>query len=48
MTLDIVWILKIKKLGWKPKMRIEDKIQNINNWYKKNINRFKNRFEWEF
>ena len=36
---------KIKKLGWKPKMRIEDKIQNINNWYKKNINRFKNRFE---
>ena len=36
---------KIKKLGWKPKVKVEDKIFEINNWYKKNINRFKKRFE---
>ena len=36
---------KIKKLGWKPKIKVEDRIQNINNWYIKNIDRFKNRFE---
>ncbi len=34
---------KIMKLGWKPKTRIEDKISEINNWYKKNILRFKKR-----
>ena len=37
--------VKIKKLGWKPKVKVEDKIFEINNWYKKNINRFKKRFE---
>ncbi len=36
---------KIRKLGWKPKIKVEDRIQNINNWYIKNIDRFKNRFE---
>ena len=35
---------KIKKLGWKPKVKVEDKIFEINNWYKKNISRFKKRF----
>ena len=35
---------KIMKLGWKPKTNFEDKINEINNWYKKNIHRFKNRF----
>ncbi len=34
---------KIMKLGWKPKTKIEDKITEINNWYKKNITRFKKR-----
>ena len=34
---------KIMKLGWKPKTKIEDKILEINNWYKKNISRFKKR-----
>ena len=34
---------KIMKLGWKPKTKIEDKIYEINLWYKKNISRFKNR-----
>ncbi len=34
---------KIKKIGWKPKNKIEDKISEINNWYKKNISRFQNR-----
>mgnify|MGYP001443175897 CR=1 FL=1 len=34
---------KIMKLGWKPKTKIEDKISEINNWYKKNISRFKKR-----
>ena len=34
---------KIMKLGWKPKTKIEDKISEINSWYKKNILRFKNR-----
>ena len=36
---------KIKKLGWKPISKVEDKIFEINNWYKENIHRFKNRFE---
>tara|TARA_Y100000590_G_C15524022_1_gene940492 strand:+ start:81 stop:1043 length:963 start_codon:yes stop_codon:yes gene_type:complete len=35
---------KIKKLGWEPKTKVEDKIFEINNWYKENINRFKKRF----
>ncbi len=34
---------KIKKIGWKPTTKIEDKIFEINSWYKKNINRFKKR-----
>jgi len=34
---------KIKKIGWKPKNKIEDKISEINNWYKKNISRFQDR-----
>ena len=34
---------KIKKIGWKPTTKIEDKIYEINSWYKKNINRFKKR-----
>ena len=36
---------KIKKLGWKPKFNVEDKIFEINEWYKRNINRFKKKFE---
>ena len=36
---------KMTKLGWKPLVKVEDKIEEINDWYKKNINRFKNRFE---
>ena len=36
---------KIKKLGWKPIVKVEDKIEEINNWYKENIQRFKKRFE---
>ena len=36
---------KIKKLGWKPSTKVEDKITQINTWYKKNIKRFKKRFE---
>jgi len=36
---------KIKKIGWKPKAKVEDKIFEINNWYKKNLFRFKKRFE---
>ena len=34
---------KIKRLGWKPKTKIEDKISEINDWYIKNISRFKKR-----
>ena len=34
---------KIKKLKWKPKYTLEDKIIEINNWYKKNINNYKKR-----
>ena len=30
---------KIKKLGWKPKTRVEEEIENIIGWYKKNIKR---------
>ena len=36
---------KIMKLGWRPKIKVEDKITEINNWYKENISRFKKRFE---
>ncbi len=36
---------KLKKLGWKPLVKVEDKISEINIWYKNNINRFKKRFE---
>ena len=36
---------KMKKLGWEPKYKLEDKIQEINNWYKINLERFKKRFE---
>ena len=28
---------KIKKLGWKPITKVEDKILEINDWYKRNI-----------
>ena len=34
---------KLKKLKWKPKFRLEDKIIEINDWYKKNINIYKKR-----
>ncbi len=34
---------KIMKLGWKPTNKIEDRISEINLWYKKNITRFKKR-----
>ncbi len=34
---------KIKTLNWRPKFKLEDKIIEINNWYKKNINLYKNR-----
>ncbi len=34
---------KIKKIGWKPINKIEDKISEINNWYKKNISQFQYR-----
>ena len=34
---------KLKKLKWKPKFRLEDKIIEINDWYKKNINLYKKR-----
>ena len=34
---------KIKKIGWEPETKIEDKIKEINSWYKKNIHRFKKR-----
>ena len=35
---------KITKLGWQPKTNLYSKITEINNWYKKNINRFQKRF----
>lgn len=35
---------KMKSLGWKPSIRVEDKIKEINNWYIKNIRRFNTRF----
>ena len=35
---------KIKALGWTPKIKVEDKIQEIIEWYKKNINRYPKRF----
>ena len=34
---------KMKKLNWKPKVKLEDKIKEINNWYKENINFYKKR-----
>ncbi len=34
---------KIKKLGWKPTIKVEDKISEIIDWYKKNIKRYPNR-----
>ena len=34
---------KIIKLGWRPITKIEDKISEINDWYKRNISRFKKR-----
>ena len=34
---------KIKKLGWHPKFKLEDKIVEINNWYKENQSLFKKR-----
>ena len=36
---------KLKKLGWKPKIKVEDKLLEINEWYINNIKRFKKRFE---
>ena len=35
---------KIMKLGWKPKVRVEDEIENIIEWYKDNIERYPKRF----
>ena len=35
---------KMKSLGWSPRVRVEDKIKEINNWYIKNIRRFNKRF----
>lgn len=35
---------KMSKLGWKPSVKVEDKIIEINNWYIKNIKRFDRRF----
>ncbi len=34
---------KMKKLNWRPLTKLEDKIIEINNWYKKNINFYKKR-----
>tara|TARA_B100000886_G_C20424068_1_gene493037 strand:- start:1646 stop:2602 length:957 start_codon:yes stop_codon:yes gene_type:complete len=34
---------KIKKLGWRPKFKLEEKIIKINSWYKENQNLFKKR-----
>jgi len=34
---------KVKKIGWRPKTKIEDKIKEINLWYKDNISRFQKR-----
>ena len=36
---------KLKKLGWKPRIKVEDKLLEINKWYINNIKRFKKRFE---
>tara|TARA_B100000242_G_C43034516_1_gene482217 strand:- start:259 stop:1218 length:960 start_codon:yes stop_codon:yes gene_type:complete len=35
---------KLSKLGWKPLVKVEDKILEINNWYIKNLKRFSKRF----
>lgn len=35
---------KMKSLNWIPKIKIEDKMEEINNWYKINSKRFKKRF----
>lgn len=35
---------KIMKLGWEPKVRVEDQIENIIDWYNQNIKRYPKRF----
>ena len=35
---------KLKKLGWKPEVKVEDEIENIIEWYKNNISRYPKRF----
>ncbi len=35
---------KLSKLGWKPIVKVEDKILEINNWYSKNLKRYSKRF----
>ena len=37
-------ISKIKKLGWKPTVKVEDEIENIIEWFKNNIHRYPKRF----
>ena len=38
MILDIALIIiKLSKLGWKPSVKVEDKIFEINDWYIKNL-----------
>ena len=34
---------KVKRLGWKPKTKLESKLVEINNWYIKNIKRYPKR-----
>ena len=40
--INLIYV-KIKKLNWKPLFKIEDKIKEINNWYKINLRRFNKR-----
>ena len=35
---------KIKKLGWFPKNKVEEKLEEIYQWYKKNLPRYRKRF----
>ena len=35
---------KLSKLGWKPSVKVEDKIFEINDWYIKNLKRYSKRF----
>tara|TARA_B100000886_G_C20377404_1_gene472401 strand:+ start:312 stop:1274 length:963 start_codon:yes stop_codon:yes gene_type:complete len=35
---------KIKKLGWRPRIKVEDKLSEIIQWYKSNIKRYPKRF----